>query len=363
MSFLIADFASVMTKIGYILVAILALMVMIIIHELGHYTAGKLLGFKINEFAIGFGPAIFKKTMKSGEIFSIRPVPLGGFCAFEGEDKDSDAAVEGAFNNQKPWKRIIVLLAGVTFNFLSAILILTIAFSTYGYTLPQVKSVNTSIENYEQNFQAGDVILKLDGKNVYSLNEFNLKTLLSKVDGNETTALVARNGEKVTIKVNIGTFKAEDGTEYRGIGITSSATNYRLNVFEAFVRAVVFIFQLIVLMFQTVGKLFTGAVGVAGNLGGPITTVAIMSDTISVTGFRGVLLMFGIISASIAIMNALPLPALDGSRVVFTIVEWIRGKPIKRKTEAIIHTVGLIVLFGLTIVCDIINLTGILNLG
>ena len=135
--------AEVFKYIGYVIVALLALMVMIVVHELGHYTAGKLLGFKIDEFSIGFGPAIFKrKNKKTGEVFSLRPFPIGGFCAFHGEDadgalldadgnpvKDSKGNVvkdPDAFNNQKPWKRLIVLFSGAFMNFLSAIVIITI---------------------------------------------------------------------------------------------------------------------------------------------------------------------------------------------------------------------------------------------
>ena len=119
-----------MLNILYVVIAILALMFMIVVHEFGHFIAGRKLGFQINEFAIGFGPPIFKRKMKSGTQFSIRPIPLGGFCGFEGEDDDNDNP--RAFNNMPPWKRIIVLFNGAFFNFLSAMLIITIFFCAYG---------------------------------------------------------------------------------------------------------------------------------------------------------------------------------------------------------------------------------------
>ena len=368
MTLLLADFASVMTKIGYVLLALLALVVMVLIHEAGHYTAGKILKFKINEFGIGFGPPFVKVKRKNGELFTIRPIPLGGFCAFEGEDQDRDQSVEGAFNNQKPWKRIIVLLAGVTFNFLSAIIILSITFGSYGYALPKVVEARSDcVEGYEQTFMKDDVIIELNGKNVYSMASYNISSILADVEGDETTALVYRNGKRVEIKVNIGTFKQTDEegnvSTYRGLGIQSQSTLFRLNFFECIGYSFVFIFQLMVMTFQTIGSIFTGAISVAGNIGGPITTIKTMSDTIQASGFYGVMMIFGIVSSSLAIMNALPIPALDGSRVIFTIIEWIRKKPIKRKTEAIIHTVGLIILFGLTIVFDIINVVGMFKLG
>ena len=113
-----------------IIIAIVILLIMITVHEFGHYVAGKIFKFKINEFAIGMGPAIFKRTRKNGEIFSIRVFPLGGYCAFEGEDENNDNP--NAFNNKKPWQRIIVLIAGALMNFLLALLVIVVMFSCYG---------------------------------------------------------------------------------------------------------------------------------------------------------------------------------------------------------------------------------------
>ncbi len=345
-------------------------MVMITVHEAGHYLAGRLLKFKINEFSIGFGPKIFsRKNKATNEVFSIRCIPLGGFCGFEGEDEDSPNPA--AFNNQKPWKRIIVLLAGVTFNFLSAIIIMTILFATYGYTLPQVATVNEPVGALEQNFEVGDIIYKVDGEYVYSVIDTNISTLLFN-SGDTAQVTVIRDGEMVEITASRALFYSgenvtgEDNEEipetYTGFGINIGYTYYRMGFFAALGRSFIFIGQLIILTFKTLGALFTGALGLKGNVGGTITSVAAMGKVTLALGFRGVLLMFGIMSASIALMNALPFPALDGSRVVFTLIEWVRGKPINRKVEGAIHTVGLILLFGFAILCDILNLGTIANL-
>ena len=351
-----------------IFIAIIALMVMIMVHESGHYLAGKLLKFKINEFSIGFGPKLFsKKNKKSGEVFSIRLIPLGGFCAFEGEDQESK--VEGDFNGQKPWKRIIVLLAGVTFNFISALLILTILFSTYGYTLPKVSSLNQPVGITAQGFAEGDIIYSVNGKKVYSVIETNVGSLMSEAP-DECKAVVIRDGEKTEITVCRADFYSESVDEegnvkvetYRGFGINIAYDYYRMNFFESCGRSFVFIWQLIILTFKTIGGLFTGAVGLKGSVGGTVTSVAAMGKVTMTLGFRGVLLMFGIMSASVALMNALPFPALDGCRVIFVLIEWIFGKPINRKVEAIIHTVGLIILFAFAIICDILNLGTIASL-
>ena len=378
---LIGSVQSVFGTIGYIIVALLTLMVMIVIHEFGHYIVGKILKFKINEFAIGFGPPIIRFMMRSGEYFSIRPVPLGGFCAFEGEDGES--SMEGAFNNMAPWKRILVLIAGVTFNIISAFLVMAIVFSAYGYALPKVNSLyNSTDPSFSHSLQEGDVILKLDGKNIYSLTDFNISSIISKADSEELIALVDRNGEKMEVVVKVGEFSYpiysedaynEDGTlkdgaepqeygTYKGLGIVSEVTFYKYGFFQSLWRGIVYCAQIIVYLFQTIGGLFTGAVAVKGALGGPITTVSVIASTISITGFRGVLTLLGMMSANVAIFNILPLPALDGSKVVFVLIEWIRGKPINRKAEAIISAVGLVLLFGMTIVFDIVNLGWIASL-
>ncbi|MBQ7652925.1 MAG: site-2 protease family protein [Clostridia bacterium] len=378
---LLGSVQSVFSTIGYIIVALLTLMVMIVIHEFGHYVVGKILKFKINEFAIGFGPPILRFMMKSGEYFSIRPIPLGGFCAFEGEDGES--AVEGSFNSMAPWKRILVLIAGVTFNIISAFLVMGIVFSAYGYALPQVRSLYESTDPaYVHTLKENDVIIKLDGKNVYSLVDFNIGSIISKADKEEIPAVIYRDGEVIEVTVRPGEFKYpvyaddaynEDGSlkedavpteysTYSGLGIVSQVYFYKFDFFTSLWRGIVYCGQIIVFLFQTIGGLFTGAVAVKGALGGPITTVSVIASSISISGFRGVLTLLGMMSANVAIFNILPLPALDGSKVLFVIIEWIRGKPINRKVEAIISTVGLILLFSMTIIFDIVNLGWIASL-
>ena len=209
-----ATAGEVFTYIGYVIAAVLALMVMIVIHELGHYTAGKLLGFKIDEFAIGFGPAIIKKrNKKTGELFTLRPFPIGGFCAFHGEDAEGAMVDENgnqikdengnivkdpdAFNNQKPWKRLIVLLSGAFMNFLSAIVIITIYFTAYGQLLPNVVDVHNTA-TYQNVFQEGDVILNINGKQVNIMLQEDLDNAFKDLSDN-SYFWVLRGGKRVKI--------------------------------------------------------------------------------------------------------------------------------------------------------------------
>lgn len=168
MLILLCDFISVMKTIGYVLLAFVVLMVMVLIHETGHYTAGKIFGFQINEFSVGMGPKIFSQKKKNGETFSLRLLPLGGYCAFEGETEDNKNPK--AFNSQKPWKRLIVLFSGALFNFVSAILIAIIVFAAYGETVVKVNTVYEYAPEANRQLQSGDLIYKVNGKRVYMLD-------------------------------------------------------------------------------------------------------------------------------------------------------------------------------------------------
>ncbi|MEG1608285.1 MAG: site-2 protease family protein, partial [Clostridia bacterium] len=229
--------------VGYILVALLCLMVMIVIHELGHYTAGKLFKFKINEFAIGFGPAIFKHTnKKNGEVFSIRCLPLGGYCAFAGEDENAVAPDD--FNAKPVWQRIIVLFAGVFFNFMSAIVIISIFFMSYGEFFPTVTKAydfvgeNTQIE---QVLKEGDIILKVDGKSTYSLLEPFAKLSKGLKNKESATLTISRAGQIEKVVVNKGNYIFEkqidneqvEKSEQHGIGVSLGLQRQKLGFFQS----------------------------------------------------------------------------------------------------------------------------------
>lgn len=363
-SLLCFAFTDVLKWIGYIIVALLCFMFMIIVHELGHYTAGKILKFKINEFAIGFGPAIFKKTnKKTGEIFSVRCIPAGGFCAFEGEDEEATSS--DCFNSHPVWQRIIVLLAGVFFNFVSAIIILNIFFMSYGEAVPIVGSTNQFVDSsIVQQFEEGDVIVEVNGTKVYSfLDNSKLSGLIKENDTN--TFKVLRDGEFVEFTVTKAEYyytqENEDGTTQtltaKGIGITYGLTRYQLGYFDAVGRAFSFSGEVIQLIFKSIGQIFTGKAEVSETMGGTITAVSSLVQ-LTQTGFAAVAYGVAVLSISIAFMNALPLPALDGSRVVFAIIEAIRKKPLNRKVEGIIHMVGFFLLLGLAVLFDLLHFFG-----
>ena len=399
----------------YILLAIVILLVMVVIHEFGHYVAGKLLKFKINEFSVGFGPKIFSKKKKNGEVFSLRLIPLGGFCAFEGEtesdaDKllapeatsDGSAASEGtsvssetpakenrvqesgaaekvnaptensenanttekprAFVDEKPWKRIIVLLAGGVFNLLSALIFSIFFIAIVGYATPTVVEryaiPDTENSYYCEELREGDEIIAVNGKKISVMNSFQDYT--SKLKAGDTVVLtVIRDGKKLDVTLLCQSIKtSEDAEPYTGFGFMSENRygndNFGKRLGDAFVYCVPFTAKLSWTILGSFFQLFTGKVPIT-DISGPIGTVGMMAQ-ITQMDWRNVFILLPLIASNLGLFNLLPIPALDGSKVVFTIIEWIRKKPINRKVEGYIHTIGIIVLMALVVIVDIVNL-------
>lgn len=195
-----------MSKLLYILLALVVLLVLITVHEFGHYCAGKIFNFKINEFSIGFGPAIYKRERKDGEIFSIRALPLGGYCAFEGEDEDGKDR-PGAFNTMAAWKRLVVLLSGVTFNFLFAVLTSAIFLMVSGFTTFRVTSTINQQGVQTMGFLKNDIVVAVNGKTIEAYRSFD--DLTAKYGQDEDVVVtVERNGKIEDIVVRRQKFPA-----------------------------------------------------------------------------------------------------------------------------------------------------------
>ncbi len=422
--------ADVWRTIGSVLLAILILLVMITIHEFGHYIAGKIFHFKINEFSIGFGPALFKKkNKKTGELFAVRLIPLGGYCAFDGEDgleeeengkkealpepfdeatetgmKESAERVEGddpqqnaevpqaetveqkephpdAFTKKPPWQRIIVLVAGAIMNYLLALVLIMIGITAYGQTMVMAYEVKAGEGAYaEYSLQDRDVFLQAEGKNLYLTTDIAravngkkqgdlVKFRVSRVVGKTTDGKNIREEQEISVMLradaavtNSSDLKsvwdalgirntAEEGVE--GGGLQLYSTVYRFGFWESVGRSFVYSFKIAGSIFQVLGELLTGRLGLSA-FGGPVTTITMTSQMVS-QGFRSFLEIAGFIGVNLAVFNLLPIPALDGSKVIFTAIEWVRKKPISRKVEAIIHGVGFILLLGFAVLVDILQ--------
>lgn len=445
-----------MEKLAFILLSLVILLLMVLIHEAGHYTAAKILGFTVDEFAVGFGPKLFSKRRKNGELFSVRMLPLGGFCAFYGETDDGDAKAEkpktesnadteavdkksadaisdagtintdkpdapaatevvrdetsdaGAasstpsesddlltfvmkskieedeakakaekraeepaapprldkhgnpalpFNKQKPWKRIIVLLGGVLFNFLSAIIFSLIYIWVVGFATPQVAEiyVDTNGMPYCPELRVGDVILAVDGEDISVMRSFD--DLVGDIGKDKTVTLkISRDGkvmyEKVTRRAIVTEIDGES-TEYVGFGFRSKAVFRGNNAGNAFKYCVPYTGKLSWSILGAFGGILTGKQSIT-SMSGPVGSISMMAE-VSAADWRNILILLPLLASNLAIFNLLPFPALDGAHVVFTVIEWIRRKPINRKVESMIHFVGMVVLLLFVCIVDIIS--------
>ena len=345
----ILSVGSVFARLGYIALAILVLLLMITIHEFGHYTAGKILKFKINEFSIGFGKALFTKTKKNGEVFSIRLVPLGGYCAFDGEDTNNEA--DGSFNSQKPWKRLIVLFCGAFFNFLSAIIFSVVLLAVIGNGQVMVNNIE-GVNNSVDRLQVGDIITHCNDEKISFFNPIGNITQNFDI-GEDIKMTIIRNGEKKEIVVQ----KYATVQEGKEVGIIGMQNSYvRLSFGNALLQSVPFTFEMAWQCLVILGQLIAGKYGLK-DVGGPITTIGYIADAGAISMYN-LLLLIPLIAVNLAVFNLLPIPALDGAKMVFVLIEWIRGKPINRDVENKIHTVGLILLFAFVVIVDFIHLIG-----
>ena len=347
----------------YILLAVVVLLLMIMIHETGHYLAGKMLKFKIEEYSIGFGKPIFSKQLKSGETFSLRWIPLGGFCAFKGEDEDGKEDPE-CFNSYPCWKRLIVLFSGAFFNLISGVIFSFILLVSVGSGICQVDSVVADSINIDV-IQKGDIILEVDGVEPTFINGGITKLMSNKDVGEDIILTIKRNNEELTVTVQkYQQYQLdEEGNQVldnngkpivqsKIIGIQTSYV--KLAFGEALLKCVPYTFNMAWECLVILGELFTGQIGL-DSVGGPITTVQTIA-TSTQADFRNLLLLFPLIAVNLGVFNLLPIPALDGARMVFVLIEWIFRKPVPREIEAKIHNIGLFVLFGLVIIIDILHL-------
>ena len=330
-------------------------------HELGHYTVGKLLKFRITEFGIGFGPKLFSWGKKETK-YSIRALPLGGFVAFAGEDEDAPDDPR-AMNNMPWYKRLLVLFAGAGFNIIFALLTCFIVICMMGKQLPApvISSVAEDAPVQQQALQRGDIVTAVDGVDVGSYNEF--KAQLDKhvaAEQSSVTLTVSRDGQSVQVPAVLYESTDEAGNKVFKLGVTITYNTVPIPVGEAAKETFSTSWELTKEMFRFLGRLFTGNASIQ-DVSGPISTIGIMSDQISIgvdsAGAQGAFLMIlqlcWIIGMNLAIFNLLPIPALDGGRMVFVIIEAIRRKPINRELEAKIHAIGFMLLIGLVIVLEI----------
>ena len=334
----------------YVLAAILIFGILIAVHELGHFLAAKACGVKVNEFAIGMGPAIFKKT-KGDTTYALRVLPVGGYCAMEGEEEDSEDPT--ALNNQGFWQKLLIYAAGAAMNFITGLLIILVLYANakafYSPVITEF-AAGCPLES-AQGLQVGDRLLSIDGKRVFVYSDVSLLLNLN-TDGT-FDLVVRRDGEKVKLKdfaMTRAEYPDQKGNTYTGFGIFFGVEEadildrikYSWNNALSFVQSV----------WVSLEMLFTGQAGI-GDLSGPVGIVSTMteigeqSDSFKMA-MENIAYIGALIAVNLAVMNLLPLPALDGGKIFFLVVNQLClllfKKQIPAKFENYIHVAGFILL-------------------
>jgi regulator of sigma E protease len=347
----------------YIAIAIVAFGLLIAIHELGHFSMARLFGVQVNEFAFGMGPKILSHKGKE-TVYSWRLLPFGGFCAMEGEDEDSENP--RAFTNKTWWQQTIILVAGAAFNAIAGFIVVAIILATSsGFRSTQISGLAEGFP--EGGLQVGDTIVKVNGESIASYGELSL--MLSRDTDDGIFDFIVKRGGKL-VDLSGYQFLPRDypapggGTQFRyGIDLKTepitagNVLKYSYYETRQFVRMVK----------MGLSDLFTGKIAMT-EMSGPVGIVAAVDDIAkssenTTLGLRNLIYFFAFIAVNLAVMNLLPIPALDGGRIVFRLVtvllEKLFRRKISRKIEGYVHAGTFVLLIGVmlfTLVNDVVKL-------
>ena len=326
-----------------ILIAIVFFGIIIFIHEAGHFFFAKLFKVKVNEFAMGMGPALLKKK-RGDTLYALRLFPIGGYCAMEGENGESEE--KGAFCTASAWKRLIIVMAGGVINILFGVLLIGIMNCTSDLvgTTKIHSFYDTSVSN-TQGLEAGDEIIKINGKRVFS--DYDMSFLMSRSKDGVISFQVKRNGKKVNVdNVKLETtYNEESGKNViiQDFIIIGESPNFINVISTSFKETASFARMVWLSLFDLV----TGQYGLS-DLSGPVGTVKFVSDAAAEAktslDFSYLFAIMALITINLGVFNLLPVPALDGGRAFFILIEMILRRPVSRKYEGWIHAAGMILL-------------------
>lgn len=343
------------------IIAVLLFGLVIFLHELGHFVTAKMSGVRVNEFALGMGPTLFR--FQRGETtYALRLFPIGGFCAMEGEDEESDD--ERAFGNKPVWKRFIVVAAGAFMNLVLGILLMAIIVvqePTYASTTISKFVDNSALQ--AAGLEVGDRFVSIDG---YSIGgDRDLSFALALADPASVDIVVDRDGERITFNdVKFNTVE-QDGQQVLSMDfyVEPIERSFGSVIKKTFADT----WSMVKMVWVSLAGLVTGRFGlneVAGPVGvaQAITQAAAVGLEVSFwAALNNILLMMVVITVNLGIVNLLPLPALDGGRLVFLIIEGIRRKPINPKYEGWVHAAGFVLLIGIMILVAFNDIARLFN--
>ncbi|MCR4718232.1 MAG: site-2 protease family protein [Firmicutes bacterium] len=377
-----------------VIVTAVVFLVMITLHEFGHFAAAKLLGVKVLEFSVGMGPSIIKHQGKK-TLYALRLLPIGGYCRLEGED--SQSSDPEAFLNQKLWKRFVIVSAGAVINILLGfVLFMAVVKMMSPIATNVIEKIDERAHLAEAGVMPGDKVISVNGHKISIYNDIGLYTGEFNSETKSAEIIVKRNGEK--IKINIVPSLSELTVTYNENGaeisdtVNGIADNYTveygkgglpaemigksysekryiigfearrddITVFSVIPQAWNYTRYVVKSIFTAIGDMILGKTGL-NNLSGPVGVAGVIGEAVNSgsDSLLNILFIVAVLTLNLGIFNLLPLPALDGGRLFFMLVEFVRGKPVPAEKEGLVHTIGLVLLLILAaVVCysDIMKL-------
>ena len=335
------------------LVAILLFLILIVIHEFGHFIAAKSVGIKVNEFAVGFGPRLFSKQI--GEtLYRLNLVPLGGYCAMEGEDENSED--DRAFCNKSPIKRFIVVVMGATFNILLGFLLIGITL------LPQETYTTTTVAGFYENsvseasgLQKGDKIIYVDGRRIFTT--YDLSYSFTNVENGKVDMTVLRDGKKLNLKEVTFNTEKEEGISYLKVDFYVKGSKRTVSTFfsQTFKTSI----SNCLVVWRSLIDLITGKYGISAMSGPVGVTVAISS--VAKQSLKSLIPIMALITFNLGLFNLLPFPALDGGRLLLIVAEMITRKKIPQKYESLINVIGFALLLTFMALITVKDIWGLIK--
>jgi len=323
-------------KILGIIVAIICFIILVIGHEFGHFSVAKMLGIRVNEFSVGMGPLAFQKQ-KGETKYSFRWIPIGGYCALEGEDGNSDDP--RSFSKQPAWAKILVLVAGAFMNIVLGLIVFTFIFRSTGVATTKISQVVDNSPAYVAGIKAGDKLIAVDDQ--YFTDFSSMQSYIASSNNDTIKITVNRNGE--TQSFNCTPYINEYGN--RAIGIIATVSHSVTDCFKASVKESAIVLLSIKEFFS---GLFTGATSVKDVSG--VVGVVSLAGQAAEFGMINVIYLMALISVNLGYMNLIPFPALDGGRILMTIIRAIFKGKISDEAEGVVHAVGLVILLILMVI-------------
>ncbi len=327
----------------YFILTIFIFGILVLVHEGGHFLVARANGIAVEEFAVGMGPKILSRvSKKSGIRYSLRLLPIGGFVSMAGEEEESDNP--NAFCNKSVWRRILTILAGPLTNILIGVLCMVILVCASGRLASTTVAEFADESKSSAWLKEGDKIVSVGGVPVHTGNELVYEIMNSGYE--PVDVVVMRDGKKVTLEsVEFPTF-SEAGATFGDVDFKpyAEAKNFGNIVKHAFFRSL----STIKMIWDSIIDMIRGRYGIEA-VSGPIGITETVGTTVKNGGFMNLLYLFVVLAMNLGVVNLLPIPALDGGRLLFLIIEGIAGRPINRKVEGYINGAGLIILFTLMI--------------